>query len=268
MKNSLTLLIVLLISVQLMGCGGGDRANNNDTGTIVVDHKTPDGIWHGSINTTDLANNAVTYDIDVIVSKDQLFATTSSKISSKVVVQDIYTGTVLLNSNTISGQILVFKSNGTTQSVSLSGNVSEQSILTGTINGSDSFSLTFDTNYDRPVKLTSLAGNWKIPQGTIAPPLTISGDQISGAVTASCQFQGTLIQPTPGKNAFITTTATLSDVVGATSSCAFPGNYSSMVTIEAAGRLTLFLTDISNNSLVLILTYVNDNTVIRFDLVS
>jgi len=264
MKIIVNLIILVLACVQITACGGG-RGSTDDTGGGKVEHKTPDGIWHGSINTTDLDNKSVTYNMNVIISKDQFFATTSSNVSSKVVPQDIYSGEVLLSANGINGQVIIFLSDGSAKTVSLSGSVSEQSILSGNINGKDFFSLNFDVNYDRPVSLTTLSGVWEIPQGTLTSPLMITGDKITGIISANCQFQGTLLQPIPTKNSFITTNATISAVTG--SSCIISGSYSTIVTLETADRLALLLTDITNNTYSFVLTFVKKNTSVKINIV-
>lgn len=250
MKKVLNILFLLVIFLQT-ACGGGRGVTDN---TVTrVEHKTPDGIWHGTINTTDLSGIAVTYDMDVIITNTQFFAVTSSKANSIITQQDLYTGTVTLSNNTINGSVTVFKNNVMTNTFSITGSVSEQSVfsgLSGSINSTDNFSLRYDSNYDLNVNLTTLSGNWKTQQATQTPQLTITGDQIQGDITANCVFQGTLLQPKSANNAFITSNATLTGA-----NCTAAGDYNSIITIEETGDLTFILTDVTNDLFILFISF-------------
>jgi len=250
MKKVFNLLFLVVIFLQT-ACGGGRGVTDNIV--TKIEHKTPDGIWHGTINTIDLKGIAVTYDMDVIITNTQFFAVTSSKVNSIVTQHDLYTGTVTLSNNALSGSVTVFKNNVMTNTFSITGSVFEQSVfsgLSGSINSTDNFSLRYDSNYDRDVNLTTLSGNWKTQQETQTPQLTITGDQIQGNITANCFFQGVLLQPKSANNAFITSNATLTGV-----NCIAANNYNSIITIEETGDLTFILTDVTNDVFIFFISF-------------
>jgi hypothetical protein len=183
-KKLSALLLCASLILAVIGCGGG---NGDSSATIDIS-----GIWEG--NFTDQFNQV--YSVVGITTENR-----EARFVSELGGQ--YSGTVNVSGNSISGTLrayapvgFLFPDGSTVGNVSISGTVITKQSFTGTYVGvgdSGSFSLTYDSIYERPSSLSLISGNWILSEFGYTFTVTINNAGVfSGNDTDGCVYNGTV----------------------------------------------------------------------------
>jgi hypothetical protein len=177
--------LAIMFALSLISCGGNSSSVGADTSSPSQTNKSVGGIWEGTSTI-----NGVTVQTLALASEDGRFYAASLNTSNNCA--EVGTGTVSTNGSVLSGSVIgglvyftanwniqtncTYPDGSTWGTGSLSGTVSERSLLTvtdafTTANGqmlpSSALTLTFNSLYNEPSSLSKIAGNWIGPTGVV-----------------------------------------------------------------------------------------------------
>jgi len=182
--------LVALIAT-LTACGGG--GGGGSTSTSVPANASPGGIWKG----TDSATGQTV--LGLVTENGQFHFIQADDTQ--------YVGTVTTSGNTLQGTFAGFAPFGTTfpdgtthGTGTVSGSIQARSSITATTtfttdagtSNSSQLTLTFDTLYDQPSSLATIAGNYTDPTTGTVYSVSGSGAIFAQDATSGCVINGTV----------------------------------------------------------------------------
>ena len=204
--------IVLPLTLVLTACGGGGGGGGGGGTTSPTSTQSPAGIWFGSAHST--TTSTTTPLVGVVTADNKVYFSTFAG--------NMFIGSAAVNGNgasgTMNGYALNTKSVATNGAdydiwsnyaapVNVQGTFGSQSSFTGTYSGmgdSGTFSLSFDSRYNRPSSLAAISANWTYTD-TNGYTLSVSIDaqgSITGGGSSGCTINGTASLIDPAHNAY------------------------------------------------------------------
>ena len=226
MKKALLMFFILGL---LTACGGGGGGGGGG-GTV---NESPDGIWTGSFT-----DSGVTYDFAGLVYNNYLVAFSSS-------AGTLYEGTVFVNGSTLSGTVDVYIGGAYSNTTVLSGTVNGGVSISGSDDVGATFTLAYDSLYDRTSSLAKVAGIWSITEGAFTQTIVVASDgTFTGSDTDGCLHNGAITILDASHNIY--------RVANTVSSCGiFNGSYLGYATLDDfAGTNDAIIVSQSNASWV------------------
>lgn len=191
-------LLVLVLSITLTACGGGGGGGDNQ-----ATQQSAEGVWVGSTTSSSGANTPA---IGLVLDSGEYFFGTGSDYSGVSFGKASVTGSTITSSNMrdyypslnalVTGTFTGSVSTGANMSV----NVSETYNGT-TYTGTGSF--TFDTTYNEPSALSTIAGTYVSPNAfSNSYTYTVDANGVLTGSSTNCTFAGQLTVRNSAKNIY------------------------------------------------------------------
>jgi len=183
--------VIIMLSMAMIACGGGG-GDGGGSSSPSLSTQSIAGIWEGTLTSTVVHQQ---YSVIGIISESG----TARFVNATWGAQ--YSATVDTNGNSFSANTTAyapfggwFPNGSTVGAVTLSGTFTTKGSIVGTYSGvgdSGSYSLRYNSLYEMPSSLPTIAGTWSAPIYTDTETLTIdlNGD-ITGSSTTGCTFAG------------------------------------------------------------------------------
>ena len=204
------LTFVIALAVASVSCGGGSSSI-----TFTPD-EVASGIWHGTVT-----NSGGTSDIGGLITEDKEVILIG-RIKTGVLAYGVTVGTLDVTGDVLSGTVqnyggqyplcfpcnFSFPDGSSIATLSLSGTVATRATISGSFSGggdSGTFSLAYDTIYERPSSLSAVSANWTFSSPISGITTTVSIDPaglIFGTNTDGCVYSGTVSVIDPFFNAY------------------------------------------------------------------
>ena len=221
-RHMLLVLVIWLSTGLLIGCGGGSSSSNPSQPPPPA-QSVISGIWSGTVTSTTLGQNSTVLGI-ISESREAVFITSDGSQLH---------GSLTVSGSQVSGSIksyapigFFFPDGSSVTTTSISATAQTKSSISGTYTGggdTGTFSLTYDTLYDRPSSLGLVSGTWLSSGGTV---ITVDqAGQFTGADSFGCLYNGQASAISSSHNAY--------KVNVTTSSCGtFDGAYDGLATLS------------------------------------
>jgi hypothetical protein len=189
------LVATLCAAAALAGCGGGGSNPSAPPPPIA----TAEGAWNGSASDGSSVSATIFENGDYWV---------------MYYANSVLTGVVQGSGTSVNGSFsstdgMGFRVGGTAAAVNLSASYRERVSLQGTITPqaggtAETFSTTYDANYDTAANLSDVSGNWhgSLPSGETFALNVAPGGSFAGAGSSGCLFTGTLTPRASGKGVY------------------------------------------------------------------
>ncbi|NBR25939.1 MAG: hypothetical protein EBU08_19585 [Micrococcales bacterium] len=242
MKTLKGLVLTLIATFTLVGCGGGGDSG----GTTSTPQVSAEGVWQGTTSTG--------YTINLVALENNEIWTVFGNLTPTallVVGFDKVNGTTI--GNVFEGTGREYYNNGTTAAGTVKATITQNTLINGTVSssiGSASFSTTpiptSNFDYNKRAQITDISGSWT---GTLLNGATsVVSISSTGSITGSsvgCSFSGTATPRASGKNIF-NTTITFGNLPCTLANQTVSGIALSYLTNTGKTQLIVGLTDPSN----------------------
>lgn len=253
----LAMIFLALFALALQGCSssGGD---DDDSGE---DNADPSGYYHNTgfvdVKAADDMTPRLVDNVQGMVHDGQLMMLSDAENLS-------YVGTFTVSGNDISGSVSVYEAGVMTQdNVPLTGLITADAMITGTLSGSGAANGTFQLDYapladNGPVDMDMVihtldwdpvnnADSFLIIIADEAAPIANFGSVASGFGTFdNCRFRGR-IEPVPGTHLY-TLSGTMRDCVNTDTDILIPDAYSGLVSVRGIAPDDRLIVMLSNGA--------------------
>ena len=181
-KVRFSVLRLILISSILFiaSCGGSSGGGDDSEGDV-----NADGFWNGSFK-----QNGITYNLSSVI-YDNKFTGISTEAGT------LYSGKVGVDGNKMKGTVdVLLIGGGFDRTTSVSATVIAKKTIEGSTSdasGKSTFSLDYDSLWDRDPDLATVAGTYLVTTGAYTFTMNVAADgTYTGSDTDGCVYSGTI----------------------------------------------------------------------------
>ena len=247
-------LFTVLLTVSLAACGGGGGGGNGDG----LPTELVSGIWEGTFFSNVLSQ---TFSVTGIITETNEIRFITSSGGQ-------YVGNITVSGNSVSGTTtgyaplgFTFPDSSVIGTVTFSGTVDTKKSFSGTYGGvgdSGTFSLTYNSIYERPSSIATVSDSWVYSETGYTLSAVINSDGvISANDTTGCLYSGNISIINSSYNAYRVN-------FNVTSCSALNGNYSGLATlIDTLNANDTLVVGVSNATTSITITFERTETVTR-----